>query len=151
MKIKKCISDLFYRLCYDAVIGGLQVEINNLKLNLCQKEKQYEGIKHAYDLAIKHIQPCPYPIYAKVIRLSNASFCFQDMYEMTKHPRSWYKRKPELKAGTDLIVENIWSNFYGTFFKCKIPEGIEIDKGCIPTYDIPIYNAQVIEWEYPEE
>lgn len=41
--------------------------------------------------------------------------------------------------------------FYGTFFKCKIPEGIEIDKGCIPTYDIPIYNAQVIEWEYPEE
>ena len=87
----------------------------------------------------------------KRIRLIVCSFCFQDMYEMTKHPRSWFKCKPELQIGTELRVRSITRNFYGAFYCCDVPEGVEIEKGCIPTYDIPVANAAIIEWGEPKE
>lgn len=89
-------------------------------------------------------------IQPKRIRLTVVSFCFHDMYEITKHPRSWFKCKPELQAGTELRVRSITRNFYGTFYCCDIPEGVELEKGFIPTYDIPLGNAEVIEWGEPE-
>lgn len=81
------------------------------------------------------------------IRLKVVSFCFRDMYEMTKHPRAWFVCKPELQIGTELKVKSITHNFYGTFYTCEVPDGIQIDKRCIPTYDIPVNNAEVIKWK----
>ena len=69
------------------------------------------------------------------------------MYEMTKHPRAGFKCKPELQIGTRLNVKSITSNFYGTFYTCEIPEGVKVDQECIQTYDIPVYNAEVIKWK----
>lgn len=84
---------------------------------------------------------------AEVIELNVVCFCFHDMYEMTKHPRAWFKCKPELQIGTRLNVKSITSNFYGTFYTCGIPEGVKVDQDCIQTYDIPVYNAKVIKWK----
>ena len=85
-----------------------------------------------------------FPDEVEIIRLKVSSFCFHDMYEMTKHPRSWFKPKPELQAGTELHVISITQNFYGTFYCCYVPVGIRLEYGCIPTYDIPIGSAEVI-------
>ena len=83
----------------------------------------------------------------KVIELKNVCFCFHDMYEMTKYPRGWFKRKPELQAGTNLTVKQITRNDYGTFFTCVAPNFIDCKKFSIETYDIPVYSASIVEWK----
>ena len=111
---------------------------------VCYKQqKEFDkAIKIALEVECKPVQS---PDAAEIIRLVRCSFCFRDMYEMTKHPRSWYKCKPELQIGTELRVRSITRNFYGTFYCCEVPDGMKIEKGCIPTYDIPVNSAEVIK------
>lgn len=112
--------------------------------------KQQKVFEKTNKIAIER-NPIPNPDSVEIIRLVKCSFCFQDMYEMTKHPRSWYKCKPELQIGTELRVRSITRNFYGTFYCCEVPDGMKIEKGCIPTYDIPVNSAEVIKWREPKE
>ena len=47
------------------------------------------------------------------IKLKRDTMCAHDEHEMTKYPRSGFKAKPMLPAGTVLNVDKEWSNFYG--------------------------------------
>lgn len=87
---------------------------------------------------------------AEIIKLQVSSFCFHDMYEMTKYPRSWFKCKPKLQIGTELRVLSIVRNFYGEFYHCDAPDGMTLGEVTNPTYDIPVYNAAVVKWRGKE-
>lgn len=82
---------------------------------------------------------------AEIIKLVVCSFCFHDMYEMTKHPRSWYVCKPELQIGTELHVKLIVHNYFGEFYRCDAPEGMTMEGVTNPEYDIPVWNALVVK------
>ena len=88
---------------------------------------------------------------AEIIELSVCSFCFRDMYEMTKYPRSWYVCKPELQRGTELRVLSVVRNFYGKFYHCAAPDGITLEGVTNPEYDIPVYNAVAVKWREKED
>lgn len=79
------------------------------------------------------------------IRLIKETMCAHDWHEVTNHPRPWYKSKPILPEGTVLDVKNQWSNFYGSYYKCSVPSGVDVS-GCTVDYeyDIPVENAIVI-------
>ena len=79
------------------------------------------------------------------IHLLQASSCADDEHDIRNYPRSSFKSKPELPAGTRLIVKEKWQNFYGRYYRCYLPDEMK-DKGySIPYYDIPAYKAEVIE------
>jgi len=59
--------------------------------------------------------------------------CAHDKHELVNYPRSWFKAKPTLPAGTVLEVKKKWSNFFGTYYRCETADG---------EYDIPIENAK---------
>lgn len=65
----------------------------------------------------------------KVIRLKEDTMCAHDMHEMTKYLRPGYKPKPALKAGTELIAESEFTNFYGAYYRVRTADGVyDIDK-----------------------
>lgn len=66
------------------------------------------------------------------IRLIKETMCAHDVHEMTNYPRVWFKPKPALPEGTELVVDKEWSNFFGFYYRCG-------------EYDIPVYAAVVIE------
>lgn len=71
--------------------------------------------------------------------------CAADEHETGCYPRSSFKPKPELPAGTILTVKEKWQNFYGVYYRCYLPDEMK-DKGySIPYYDIPADKAEVIE------
>lgn len=67
--------------------------------------------------------------YIKTIRPTT---CAMDDHEMLYYPRTGFIPKPELQVGTILSVTEIFSNLYGTYYRCKTGNGI---------YYIPIRNA----------
>lgn len=69
------------------------------------------------------------------IQLTKDTMCAHDKHELTNYPRSWFKAKPTLHVGTVLEVKEVWTNFYGSYYRCDTTAGI---------YDIPIENAQDI-------
>ena len=73
-----------------------------------------------------------------VIELTKDTMCAHDEHEITKYPRPWFKAKPLLKAGTRLKVEERWSNFYGTYYRCETEDGL---------YDIPVNYAIIVKEE----
>lgn len=76
------------------------------------------------------------------IKIIKPTKCAQDVHETTKYPRPRYKPKPELPAGTILEVCDVWQNFFGSHYRCLLPEEMK-DKGySLPWYDIPIENAE---------
>lgn len=79
------------------------------------------------------------------IILTEDTLCAHDVHETTYYPRDWFKSKPKLKVGTILHVKDIWNNFYGQYYKCDIPEGIDVT-GCTINYeyDIPVQKAKII-------
>ena len=72
------------------------------------------------------------------IQLTEDTMCAHDKHEMTKYPRPWYKAKPTLHVGTILKVEEEWTNFYGSYYRCETTDG---------SYDIPIENAKDITFD----
>lgn len=70
------------------------------------------------------------------IKLIKDTMCAGDMHELLHYPRPWFKPKPELLAGTILEVKEVWSNFYGRYFRCMHENG---------TYDISVKNAEIIK------
>lgn len=68
----------------------------------------------------------------RLIELTKDTMCAHDKHELVNYPRSWFKAKPTLPAGTVLEVKEEWSNFYGTYYRCETADG---------EYDIPIENA----------
>lgn len=77
------------------------------------------------------------------IKLIKPTKCAQDVHETTNYPRAWYKSKPELPAGTTLEVIEEWGNFYGEYYRCKLPDGMKSEDYTITHYDIPVENAEV--------
>lgn len=73
-----------------------------------------------------------------VIELTKDTMCAHDEHEITKYPRPWFHAKPMLKAGTRLKVEERWTNFYGTYYRCETEDGL---------YDIPVDNAIIVKEE----
>lgn len=69
------------------------------------------------------------------IELTKDTMCAHDQHEMVNYPRPWFKAKPKLTAGTVLEVKEVWTNFYGSYFRCETADGV---------YDIPIENAKDI-------
>lgn len=78
------------------------------------------------------------------VKLLVNTFCSHDQYEMTKYPRSSYVPKPELPKGTVLEVAKTWSNYYGTYYRCPLPEGMD-GVYSSPEYDIDINKAEIIK------
>ena len=78
------------------------------------------------------------------IRLNKNTKCSQDIHETTNYPRPWYKEKPELSQGTILEVEKEFGNFYGLYYKCKLPENLNSEDYTIPWYDIKLEDADEI-------
>ena len=78
------------------------------------------------------------------IRLNKNTKCSQDIHETTNHPRPWYKEKPELSKGTILEVEKEFGNFYGLYYRCKLPENLNSEDYTIPWYDIKLEDADKI-------
>lgn len=74
--------------------------------------------------------------FEMVIELTKDTMCAHDEHEITKYPRPWFHAKPMLKAGTRLKVEERWSNFYGTYYRCETEDGL---------YDIPVDNAIIVK------
>lgn len=72
------------------------------------------------------------------IQLTQDTMCAHDKHEMTKYPRPWFKAKPTLPIGTVLKVKEVWTNFYGSYYRCETTDG---------EYDIPIENAKDITVE----
>lgn len=70
-----------------------------------------------------------------VIELTKDTMCAHDEHEISNYPRPWFKAKPKLPKGTMLEVKKVWSNFYGTYYRCETPDG---------EYDIPVENAKTI-------
>lgn len=69
------------------------------------------------------------------VELTEDTRCAHDLHEMMNYPRPWFKAKPVLPKGTRLEVETEWSNFYGTYYRCRHENG---------EYDIPVAKAKVI-------
>ena len=63
----------------------------------------------------------------KIIRLKEDTMCAHDLHEMTKYPRPNYKPKPALKAGTELIAESEFTNFYGAYYRARTEDGLSYD------------------------
>lgn len=74
------------------------------------------------------------------IKLLKPSRCAHDEYELLNYPRKWFVAKPELPVGTELSVISTFANFYGSYYRCAMPEGME-DKYSIGYYDIPASKA----------
>ncbi len=70
-----------------------------------------------------------------LIQLIEESLCAHDVHELTHYPRPWYKPKPLLPKGTYLLASEVWSNFYGSYYRCEHEYG---------SYDIPVSSARVI-------
>lgn len=69
----------------------------------------------------------------------------KQLKEYMAKPRSSFKLKPVLPAGTILTVKEKWQNFHGVYYRCYLPDEMK-DKGySIPYYDIPADKAKVIE------
>lgn len=79
------------------------------------------------------------------IKLVTASSCAEDEHETTHYPRPSFKPKPELPAGTVLTAKEKWDNFYGSYYRCDLPDDMKDDGYSVPWYDIPTHKAQVIE------
>ena len=63
------------------------------------------------------------------------SWCEADMHEMMNYPREGFRRKPELKAGTELMYDGRkYQNFYGCYYVVDTLDG---------TYHIAMHNADV--------
>ena len=63
-------------------------------------------------------------------------YCEADIHEDTFYPRTWFKRKPMLKAGIKLLYSGEkYQNCYGCYYVVKTPDG---------TYHIDPRNAEVI-------
>lgn len=73
------------------------------------------------------------------IQLTEDTMCAHDKHEMTKYPRPWFKAKPMLHTGTLLEVKEVWTNFYGSYYRCETIDG---------TYDIPIEKAKDITVDF---
>ncbi len=71
--------------------------------------------------------------------------CAADEHETGCYPRSSFKPKPELPAGTILTVKEKWQNFYGKYYRCYLPDEMKAKGYSIPYYDIPADKAEVIE------
>lgn len=72
------------------------------------------------------------------IHLWKTSCCAADEHEIGCYPRSSFKLKPVLPAGTILTVKE-------KYYRCYLPNEMK-DKGySIPYYDIPADKAEVIE------
>lgn len=69
----------------------------------------------------------------RLIELTKDTMCAHDKHELVNYPRSWFKAKPTLTAGTVLEVKEEWSNFFGKYYRCETADG---------EYDIPIENAK---------
>jgi len=69
------------------------------------------------------------------IRLIEDTGCAHDEHEMKYYPRIWYHAKPVLSKGTRLEVIKEWTNFYGSYYRCKHEFG---------EYDIPVEKAEII-------
>lgn len=78
------------------------------------------------------------------IRLLVNTLCAHDQYEMTKYPRPYYVPKPELPKGKVLDVSDTWSNFYGTYYRCPLPDDVD-GVYSAPAYDIDINKAEILE------
>lgn len=78
------------------------------------------------------------------IKLNKDTRCSQDIHETTNYPRPWYKEKPELPKGTVLEVEEEFGNFYGFYYRCKLPNHLNPRDYTIPWYDINIMDADEI-------
>ena len=72
----------------------------------------------------------------KYIKLTRSTVCAGDEHEMLYYPRASFVPKPELPVGTILKVSGMFSNLYGTYYKCKTRNGL---------YYIPIRNTVEIE------
>lgn len=70
-----------------------------------------------------------------LIQLIEESLCAHDVHELMHYPRPWYKPKPLLPKGTYLLASEVWSNFYGSYYRCEHEYG---------SYDIPVSSARVI-------
>lgn len=73
------------------------------------------------------------------IQLTEDTMCAHDLHELTHYPRPWFKAKPTLHAGTVLEVKEIFTNFYGQYYRCETSDGV---------YDIPIENAKDISVDF---
>lgn len=79
------------------------------------------------------------------IKLIQDATCAEDEHEVTCYPRPSFYQKPQLPAGTVLTVKQKWDNFYGSYYRCNLPDSMK-DKGySVPWYDIPVRKARVIE------
>jgi len=74
-----------------------------------------------------------------IIQLTEDTVCAHDEHELTKYPRKWFKAKPTLHTGTVLEVKEVWTNFYGSYYRCETSDGV---------YDIPIEKAKDISAEF---
>ena len=70
-----------------------------------------------------------------IVELKEDTMCAHDLYEMKNYPRPWFHAKPELPKGTRLDVVKKWTNFYGTYYRCRHENG---------EYDIPMDKAMVV-------
>lgn len=78
------------------------------------------------------------------IKLIVPTKCAEDEHEVTHYPRPSFKPKPELPAGTILVANEKWANFYDEYYRCDLPPEMK-DKGySIPWYDIPVDKATPI-------
>lgn len=77
------------------------------------------------------------------IRLKYVGVCANDQHEMTLHPRQGYKPKPCLRIGTILRVKEEWANYYGSYYRCYPPEGMEGHYTRSEHYDIPTSIAVI--------
>ena len=73
------------------------------------------------------------------IQLTEDTMCAHDRHELTHYPRPWFKAKPTLHTGTVLEVKEIFTNFYGQYYKCETKDGV---------YDIPVENAKDVSVDF---
>ena len=73
------------------------------------------------------------------IQLTEDTMCAHDRHELTHYPRPWFKAKPTLHTGAVLEVKEIFTNFYGQYYKCETKDGV---------YDIPVENAKDVSVDF---
>lgn len=69
------------------------------------------------------------------IEIIKDCFCEHYLHEITKYPRPGLKEK-KFQKGQILTLQDKWTNYFGTYFKCKHEDG---------TVDIDVNNAKIIE------
>lgn len=73
------------------------------------------------------------------IQLTEDTMCAHDRHELTHYPRPWFKAKPTLHTGAVLEVKEIFTNFYGQYYRCETKDGV---------YDIPVENAKDVSVDF---